>query len=226
MSKKNDYVPAPDVDFFNWQDNLVTYTTPKIVLWKITAADFTAVTAEQAIYVPLYNKIKNKGTRTTADVTAHREERLIYEKLLRNFTGQWLAKNKVVTDADRASLRITVKDTVRSSRPQITTKPVASILSSAGARIVIECRVLSDSSRPNMHEDADAIEVVYIVGIAAPANPAACAQSFISSKAKFSIQLDIADAGKKFYAFLRWKNSADDSKSGLWCNVIMITIGE
>ncbi len=226
MAKTPDYIPASDKDFFDWQDNLVTIVTPKVVAWNIDPPDFTVVTAEQLIYVPLYNKIKNKNNRTGTDVNKHRDERVIYEKILRDFTQANLANNKKVSNGDRTLMNITVKDTTQTSRPKITVTPIVKPTSKAGAIIEIVTRVDNDSTRPSIHVDSDGVEVVYIVATSAPVDPDACTKTFFSSKAKFRLAMKIADAGKKIYGFCRWKNSSDESKSGPWSLMFSATITE
>ncbi len=226
MAKGDDYIPNGNVDFYNWQKTMVTYASTRLVGWGIAPGDFTPITTEQAIYDPLYQIFIKKGQRNSGDITDHNDERKIYEKLLRDFVKGFIASNKKVTNAQREAMKITVPDTTRSQRPKIDTEPIVNATSASGARVKIECRVAKDQTRPSMHPDADAVEARYIVATTAPANPAACSQVTASSKARFKIENDIADAGKKIYGFCRWKNNSDNSKSSPWSKMFTVTITE
>ena len=144
-----DYVPTADVDFFNWEVNLITLVTANAVAWAVptgVGTNFLALTTEQGTYTPLYNKITNKNNRTKSDVTAHRQARVHFEKTLRQFVGEFLAKNSKVTNAQRELLEITVKDTTVSSRSAITTAPFAQMKGQPGSRIQVECRQQNDGN--------------------------------------------------------------------------------
>ena len=121
-----------------------------------------------------------------------------------------------LTDADRNTLKLKKRDTVKTSRPKINDVPVAKVRGMEGALMEITARTATDSSRPSMHKDADAIEIIYVISDTAPKNINEYTKSFISSKAKFVIQLDIADAGKTMYCYARWKNNSDNNKSSPW----------
>jgi len=131
-----------------------------------------------------------------------------------------------LTTSDRNTLNLKERDTVPSARPAITTAPTVKGKPREGANVALECRVTSDSTRTSRHPDADAAEVRYNVGTTAPANPAACTRSHTNKKARFSIETDIADAGKKFYAFVRWVNLSDASKNGPWSALVTVTVTE
>jgi hypothetical protein len=119
-----------------------------------------------------------------------------------------------LTDADRNTLNLKKRDTVKTPRPKITDVPFMKIRGLEGALMQATCRTASDSTRASMHKDADGIELVYIISGTAPASPNDCTKTVFSSKAKFFIQLDIADAGKKLFGFARWKNNSDNNKIG------------
>jgi hypothetical protein len=226
MAISKDYIPSGNDEFNIWQKNLISTTSPKVAAWGILAADFDAVKAERDIFIPLYDKISNKGSRTPSDIEAYNTERVKYEKMLRQFVGQWLSNNSQVTDAERVTLAITVKEGSRTPRPAITTSPSIKLKALEGGRIKLTCRVESDSSRASMHPDADAVEVRYIVGTATPATPADCPNMTIKSKATFTLNMNLADAGKKLYCFTRWINTSDETKSGPWNTVSSVVISD
>ncbi|MBI4723127.1 MAG: hypothetical protein HY769_09085, partial [Candidatus Stahlbacteria bacterium] len=129
-------------------------------------------------------------------------------------------------DGDREGLGLKVRDTEPTSRAAITVAPCVMLKSGAGATIQVRCRGAEDSTKASRHENADAIELRYKIGDAAPVSPANCTDTVIFTRAIHTLKLDIADAGKRFYGFLRWKNTTDDAKSGPWSTRHQATIAE
>lgn len=226
MPKSKDWVPKPDNEFFDFEDTLVAGVAAKIVPWNIDPLKFTPVQTEKGVYDPLYNKIRNKATRNSTDITNHRIERKVYEKLIRTFAKENLFYNSLMTDADRQSIGIPPRDTIASPRPAIDTEPSVKIKFMSGARAVFECRVEADQTRPSMHPDADEIEVVYQIGGTQPVDPESCPKTNLSKKARFTILAGIANAGKKFFCYVRWRNSSEPQKSSPWSLIIQGTISE
>jgi len=213
MARKPDFIPAGIVDFFNWQDNFVAGIVADEVTWGILHADVLALVAQQAIYVPFYNAIKVKGTRTPAQVGQHKAARKTFVSQLRKFNKKWISGNDKVTVEDRIDLQVTVPDTVPSTRKAITSSPFVKMTPQAGARMLFECRVDKDSSRTSRHPDADVVEVRYSLG-ADPGGWERATTVATRTKARFVIPFTSEDVGKKVYAFFRWKVNSDDSKSG------------
>jgi len=223
MAKNEDFIPDDDPGFFDWQDNYVTMVVANFLAWLIPLAAKDDLVAKQAAYVPLYNAIKVKSNRTTAQVGAHRAGRFTYEKYLRSFNKQYTLFNNAITIEKKLELEITVPDTEPSSRKAIETSPFVKLFASAGARIKAECRVDNDSSRASMHPDADEVEVAYEIGTD-PAGWEKCTKKITSSKARFFIPFASEDIGKKVYFFFRWKNKTDESKSGPFTAKMQITV--
>jgi hypothetical protein len=137
-----------------------------------------------------------------------------------------MATSTAITLADRNTLNIKERDTTPSARPAIGTEPSVKGKSKPGANILLECRVESDSSRTSRHPDSDGAEVCFIVGTAPPRNPAECTRRQVSKKARITLELDIADAGKKFFGYVRWVNLSEPSKNGPWSQLVTLTITE
>ena len=51
-------------------------------------------------------------------------------------------------------------------------------------------------------------------GATPPATWKDCPNSIISTKSRFTIELEPTDGGKMIYAFLRWRNNIEVPKSG------------
>jgi len=223
-------IPRKDSEFNSYINTTAPYLAAGVpttngVRLGLTALEVTAWGTRKTDWNTNYALYTNPDTRTKT-ITGNKEN---LKKSFITFASPLLdrmAASTALTLADRNTLNLKERDTVPSARPSITTAPTVKAKAGEGATIGFECRVASDSSRTSRHPDADGVEVRYNVGTTAPANPAACTRSHTNKKARFSIELDIADAGKKFYGFVRWVNLSDSSKNGPWSLMVSVTITE
>lgn len=163
----------------------------------------------------IFPKSQNPDVRTkaiTAEKTALRGE---IERMLRELYND-IPKSKLRPD-DRETLNLPERN-ASSPRPAISTQPFAEMQSSAGGRIKITLRVQNDASRPSIHPDAHSIEMAYSIA-AQPVSPDSAQKVIVFKKALNNVPFNIADAGKKVFAYFRWKNESDESKNGPWTNL-------
>jgi len=223
MPKRKYYVPKRDDDFFTFQANLVTRVMANKAAWAIPEAAVNALASRKAEYEPLYYKSQEKQSRTSAQVSAHRDKRQIYEKEIRAFAKAYLMFNPLITDDKRLALGLTVRDIEPSPRPRIETAPgPVELMPIGGGTISVRVRVESDQSRANIHPFADAVEVRYILvpkGAKPPNSSEDCPKVYISKKALFTISCGVENAGLTFYGSFRWVNFTSPEHSGPWSNV-------
>jgi hypothetical protein len=216
--------PTRDSDFNSKVQIIVPYLNTHKVRLLISAQNITDINALKTIWDDIFPKSQDPAQRTTSVTDDKNTARADIEDLLRSIYDDIPAS--VLNTDDRNTLNLHERDTNPSPRPAINTSPVAKLSSGPGARMEIICRVETDSSRASIHPDADGVEVAYIVAATPPASPAACNKIILSTKAKFSVQTDIAEAGKKMFAYMRWKNNSSDDKSGPWTSVLSATVAD
>ena len=161
MATSKDYVPAKNNAFFNFQNSLVEVVVSNGAGWNIPAGDITDLQDAQAIYVPLYNAITNKQTRTTQQVDAHTNGRATFEAFIRGFVKEFLVNNSDISHDEKIAMGLNPDEGTRSPRSNIETQPYLLIKAIGGSRIRVECRVESDSNRPSRHPDSDGVEYAY-----------------------------------------------------------------
>jgi len=122
-----------------------------------------------------------------------------------------------LTDDDKKKTLI-FDDKPKGKREEIKTVPLVNLLPQSSATIEITCRVEKDDTRASLHKGADLIEACYIIGDkdAQPDSPADCTTTITFTRAKFRLKLDIADATKRIYMYVRWKNTVNIEKSSGW----------
>jgi hypothetical protein len=208
-----------DKPFYEFFDELQSEVGTNAAAWLISPAKATEIANEFTTYQPLYDAIKVKNLRTKKQVDDHRAGRTVAEDYIEEFANEFIINNSNISKTTKEALGFNVPTDERSERPSI--NDVVFILLNAlpGSRLEITCRTAADASRPSIHPDADAIEIRYFIGTNPPATVKDCTGTEISTKSKFVIQLDPADAGKKIYVYARWRNNIDVNKSGPFTNM-------
>jgi hypothetical protein len=108
-----DYVPRKHFDYERWSKNLVAYAEENHERW--------LVCAPKAIIGSSLDDFVAKNTKAMAisctklDITIRNEARKLSEKLLRSYVQGFIAKNPLVTVADKEAMQITVADSVPTS---------------------------------------------------------------------------------------------------------------
>ena len=115
-----DYIPGPDASFQAWQSNFVTYANANLAALGLTAADMAPITSAQsgwATAFPAHVAAVNaaKAAKQTKD-----EARAAYVAVIRPLVRR-LQASAVVSDAEKASLGITVAQTPTPIGPQSAT---------------------------------------------------------------------------------------------------------
>lgn len=237
MAQLEDFIPGNDDDFFSFQKNLRERLHRKededgepapgeaenFEKWSIPEDDVKDLDDMGKDYEKKYHKAQNKTNRTSGDVTAHREARegtdLIegYEKFMREFIGQWIRKNKKISNAQRKLMALTVPDTEPSPHPQIV-DPIVGLTPIPGGDLEVRVRSTEDQTRPSKPLPHILVQVQYaLVNLTDPAP--AFEQAILqhqSSKALFIIHFGISNVGKRFYGYFRWYDPIHPEDSGPW----------
>lgn len=223
-----DFIPDPDADFDEWQQNLLTHVNAGGAAWAIPDPKVAALNTRQTQWATDYAAGGKHVDRTDSQQLKKTQTRDVYEKEIRDFIGEFIRKNSLIDDDDRKAMKLTVPDTEPTARQQIDTAPSVRLIPKAGARFVVECRVKSDSTRVSRHKDADGVELAYIVAPKneLPANPNVTTESKLSGSARVRLELSIEDAGKSLHVFARWINTTDDSKNGPWSGLASKVISD
>lgn len=129
------------------------------------------------------------------------------------------------TDADRATIGITVRDTEGTPTPTPTTRPQA--LVQAGQRLTHTLRLTDESTptrraRPKGVLGAEVWVKLVDAGTPAPTDPAALAFLTMATKPSITTEYRAADGGKTAVYMLRWVNTRGEK--GPWSDVTMATV--
>ena len=197
-----DYIPGPDASFQAWQSNFVTYANANLAALGLVAADMTPITAAQTPW-------QNGFTAHIAAVNAAKaakqtkdEARAAYVAVIRPLVRR-LQASSVVSDAEKASLGITVAQQPGPIGPPVTA-PICSI--SCGARLQHTLSFVDETTPTRKAKPAGVlgVEIWNHVGIAPPAGEGDLRFVAVDTNAPFVLNFPSADGGKTAYYWLRW----------------------
>lgn len=215
---------------------------PPIPVWQrllLTAGEYAQWLSFRDQWIVVYPKYTDKAQRTQSIINQKNTLKTNFSAFAENLLTRMAGSNALTAD-ERITFNLKERDRSPSARPLIETSPSVLLRPKEGRRILVECRVIADSNRPNKHVNCDVVEYRYTVAapVAAPdptmptppapptpGTPAA-AQQIIgeSGKAKFILQLAQSDAGKEFTMECRWKNSKENHKSGPWSAAVKVMV--
>ena len=221
-----DYIPRTDAEFDEWLRNFAANVGPIATLLGIAPGFVTAVSTAYADWQLKYvaHQTAQNAARNAAENKD--ESRDTGTSVSRALAGMF-QKHPDMTDGQRATLKLTVPDTMPSPRPVISTVPIVGFKILRGGVIETSVRVEEDQTRPSMHPAADVVECKYIlvpVGEVPPDNPEACPKTLASKKAQFQIHAGIENAGKRFYGFFRWANQSNPANNGPWSDAQTLVV--
>src|SRR3972149_1122993 len=224
----NDFMPEGNEEFDTFQGILYGYIVAHVpgtaAPWGYPQSRVDTMTVKKDRWDAAWLIGKDENLRNHGDVIEMQQAKADYESDIRDFVTEWIRNNSLITDQVRVQMGIPVEDEIATDRPQIETSPLFKVKPLGGGRIDASFRVDKDQTRPSMHPDADVLEFVFKIGTPAPTKVEDCPEQQLSTKAHFTMQMETADITKKIFGFARWRNLEDETKSGTWTEMIIVTI--
>ena len=224
--------PTKDADFNDYFGIAAPYLNTNAGRLVISPGNLALLATLSGQWAMLYPASQSTNTATKSIIDDKIILRDDIEELLRDIYDD--IPKSVLTTGDRNTLNLHEAKPA-SARPAITTKPNVILNSQNGFRVLVENRVIADSTRPSKHADCDVVEYKYKVaevasGTPAPPTPGSPSPTpgpatswigpLLSGKARYTILLANTDGGKLITITTRWKNTVDDTKSGPWSDEV------
>jgi len=218
------YIPAPDADFQNWQDNFVVYANAHLAGLGLVAADMTPVTAAQTNWKVAYPAHLAAIAAAASAKNAKDLARGAYEAAVRPLVRR-LQASAAVDDGEKAALRITVPGSNPDPVGPPTGRPI----------LKVECERLrhtlkwSDVNSPTTRAKppgvlgAELRMVLTAIGAPTPTDPAAFAFLALDTATPYVNEFAGADGGKNAHYIARWVNTAQEH--GPWSETVSVTVG-
>ncbi len=220
----SNYIPRPDGNFAAWANH---YYAAVEKWWSVNGFDESELKplkeALSAWVVAFAAHVKAQaaaeGARQAKDAA-----RAALEKEVRPVTN-FVQGYPKTTDADRAEIGITVRDTSKTPSPTPTTRPLVSV--EGGSRLTHELRLVDEGSptRRGKPEGVAGAEVwVKLIDAGQPAPTDPSVLSFLTMTTRPMLRTDFraADGGKTAVYMLRWVNTRGEK--GPWSDVTTATV--
>jgi hypothetical protein len=220
----SNYIPRPDGDFTAWAqhyyDAVEKWYSVQGFDKELLAALKKALDTWQSLYpAHVTAQQRAEGARQAKDQARAELEREI--RPVTNFVQGY----PKTTDADRAEIGITVRDTSKTPSPTPTTRPLVSV--EGGSRLTHELRLVDEGSptRRGKPEGVAGAEVwVKLIDAGQPAPTDPSVLSFLTMTTRPTLRTDFraADGGKTAVYMLRWVNTRGEK--GPWSDVTTATV--
>lgn len=218
----SDYIPRTDPEFNIWQGNLIAEVDLNATTWNIPADVVTAVKGAQSTWTAAYLKADNVDNRTHGDVTMKNRARTAYEKKLRPFIQEYITFNSKITDGQRESMGLKVRNNSRTPAQVPETRPVGRIEFTQRLQHIIH---FSDELSPLSKAKPAGVHGCEIwVKIDGESPKKASELNFLGTETEtpYIASFDGEYAGKMAYYWLRWVNTK--GQTGPWSVVVSATI--
>ncbi len=219
---KTDYMPSSDAGFDIFQSNFIGGVQPKLAVWGIPTADFTALVSLSVAWNTAWAKAKNKDTRNRADVQAKKDAKKAYLSGLRRFVMQWLAFNNKVSNANREGLGLNVKDTEPTPMPIPNRAPDVTI---EEIRHLVHKLRLTDPENPHTQSKPKGVRSIQVFRCFSEDVPTKVEQyRLVGDATRFIYRVNFveADEGKMVWYIVRYVNTR--GLPGPWSNEISATV--
>jgi hypothetical protein len=220
----SNYIPRPDGNFAAWANH---YYEALSKWWEANGFnidDLTNLKKALETWNAQYPAHVAAQQRAEAARQAKDQARAELEREIRPVTN-FVQGYPKTTDADRAEIGITVRDTSKTPSPTPTTRPLVSV--EGGSRLTHELRLVDEGSptRRGKPEGVAGAEVwVKLIDAGQPAPTDPSVLSFLTMTTRPTLRTDFraADGGKTAVYMLRWVNTRGEK--GPWSDVTTATV--
>jgi hypothetical protein len=219
-----DYIPSPDADFANWQDNFVSYANAHLAGLGIIAGDMTPVTAAQTVWKAAYAAHLAAIVTASSAKAAKDDSRSGYEGAIRPLVRR-LQASAAVDDGEKAALGITVPGANPNPDGPPTGRPIVKVECERLRHTLKWADVNSPTSRakPPGVLGAEIKMSLTPIGAATPTDPAAFTFLSLDTATPYINEFAGADGGKNAHYIARWVNLAQEH--GPWSETVSVTVG-
>lgn len=227
----SNYIPRPDGDFNAFINNYVEALTGWWGAQGFDLGDLTPLTDAQQAWGAAYRANVKAQASAQSATEAKDAARTKLEQVVRPLSN-FVQSYPATTDADRAWIGITVRDTSKTPSPVPTTRPLVSI--AGGGRLTHELKLVDSSAgagparsgaRGGKPAGVTGAEVwVKLVPADQPVPTDPNALSFLTLTTRSTLRTDFraVDGGKTAVYMLRWVNTRGEK--GPWSEIATATV--
>jgi hypothetical protein len=214
----NDYVPAKEKEFYDWQSLSLKYARDNKERFGIPDSAMSPdLYAKRDAYQEKYKISEDPTTRTSAHILARQEARKEYQLALRAFFSGYVIHNPNVTDEDRRIMGLTVHDTKPTPVPPPATEPEATYKMPSPGVVEIDFRNKDEKGHAKLYGIHGA-ETVWGVLDVAPVDWSELPHSAFATHSPLRLTFSGHERGKTLYFAVRWENTRGEK--GPWTDIL------
>jgi hypothetical protein len=203
------YIPGPDSEFDSFQVQYVTYFNANAVTWGYGLPETGAMSTAQTNWANSYAAHLNAVAAALAAKSVKDQRRGELEDEIQLRTGE-IQVNSATTDTHRASLGITIADTIPTPVAAPTSSPVMQVDTSQRLQVTVS---FADEGTPTSKAKPAGVigcEIWMKTDGAAPTDLDDCEFVTLDTRTPHMIAFDGADAGKAVHFIGRWVSTRGD----------------
>lgn len=215
MSKS--YIPSKDADLVNWAQNFSTVLTAAPTDYGSTSAAAAAISTAVGTFVTDFGtdgtidrKAVNPATRTKAGVAALKVAKAAMLGLIRP-VALAIINSATVTDEQKTTIGVTVKDKVKTVIAPPTTYPNITLLPAGSGLITLR---YADNTTPTSKAKPSGVTGLQLFAATSATvitDAASIPFSEFITKQPMQLERDNSEKGKTLYVVGRWQNAKGES---------------
>ena len=216
-----DYIPSSDSEFTTWQENFLSYVNANLNTLGLKDTDVAPLNESQSAWTTAYSNHTHAQATAESERQTKNAARKSYETLVRSLVRQLQGMPKV-TDAQRAAMQITLRETAKQAGFAPPTRPVVQVDTSQRLRHTIN---FTDEATPDSRAKPAGVhgcEVWAKVGDPAPADAKGLVFLGLDTRTPYVAEYDGEHAGQTVYYMLRWVNAKGEA--GPWSQTVSATV--
>jgi hypothetical protein len=213
----SDLFPRKDADLLQWA---VSFLAALVKIYERTG--FPKTVYDQL--VTLKNTFSAKlqiadapETRTAPTIRDKNDARKALETSLRQNIGEYLTRNHLVTDVDRANLGLPIHNTTRTPAPVADKAPDFDVDTSVIGRLTMHFFVTGGSHRKGKPAGQHCAEIIWLISDTPPTRWEQLIHSAVDTNSPLTLVFENDQRGKTVYFALRWENTRGEK--GPWSEI-------
>ena len=220
-----DYIPAADTEFTAWLESFLLYANANLAALGLVLGDLAPISMAKNDWISAHSAQVSAQAAAQSARQAKDAARTAVQNLVRALVRR-LQASAAVSDAERASLGITIPDTTGTPVGPPTTPPVVKVETVSRLRHVIhftDAATPTKKAKPPGVSGAEIWVKVAAVADPPPTDPKALTFVALDTRTPYTLDFDGADGGKNAHYMLRWVNTKGEK--GPWSETATATVG-
>lgn len=226
MPQNPPYVPSRDADLGPWSDNFSTVLAADEAAYGLVPADSAAVAAVVTPWLAALALATNPATRTAATVAAKDAAKSAMLAVVRPYAVR-IAGNPAVSDDDKVTIGVTVRNTGRTPIPPPTVAPVLSLDSLIIGQAKLRYANPDIPAGKAKGYGIKQVEVAVTLGTAVSVDPDGSTRREPVTKAPFALPFGPEARGKVATVWARFRTLSGPgglSQAGPWSASLSFTL--